>query len=391
MKKRTPGLRWLSRNNFPSQIPGWGLWVLPSFIGCTFWASVAQAEVQPIELPPPVQTSSQVAEMVELPYVLQEAAIANPGEITNIQSIELENNATQLVVRADGPLIYNTRWDAASRTYLISIPGAMLTGPVSAPFIDYPESPLSWVQLQQEDPPQVTIRFKPANGFSIGAIAQPRENILSLALQQSDRATVVPTSATPVQAANPIPNPTPTRNQRLVVVLDPGHGGSDPGAIGIGGLREKDIVLPITQEVARLLEAQGVQAILTREQDRTLDLAPRTQLANRVDGTVFVSIHANAINMSRPDVNGIETYYYQNGLRLAQTIHSSILQNLEVRDRRVRQARFYVLRNTSMPAVLVEVGFVTGREDAANLSDPAFRNQMAAAIAQGILQYLQNP
>ena len=112
-------------------------------------------------------------------------------------------------------------------------------------------------------------------------------------------------------------------------------------------------------------------------------------MAERMNADVFVSIHANAISLSRPDINGLETYYYSNGQRLAQTIHNSILQGVDVGNRGVRNARFYVLRRTSMPSVLVEVGFVTGREDAAKLSSPAYQSQMAQAIARGILQYLQ--
>jgi N-acetylmuramoyl-L-alanine amidase len=180
------------------------------------------------------------------------------------------------------------------------------------------------------------------------------------------------------------------RNARVVVAIDAGHGGRDPGAIGIGGIQEKDIVLPISERVAAILEQNGVQAILTRSDDREIDLAPRVQLANRVNADLFVSVHANAIDMSRPDVNGIETYYYATGNGLARTIHNSVLQMSGSRDRGVRRARFYVLRHTSMPAVLVEVGFVTGAEDAPRLATVAHQNQLAEAIARGILQYLQN-
>ncbi len=178
-------------------------------------------------------------------------------------------------------------------------------------------------------------------------------------------------------------------NSRRVVVIDPGHGGRDPGAVGIGGIREKDIVLDISFQVARLLEQQGVQAVMSRTDDSEIDLEPRVSLAERLNATLFVSIHANAINMSRPDISGIETYYYDNGLDLARTIHASILEGTGASDRRVRQARFYVLRKTTMPSVLLEVGFVTGADDAARLSDPAYRSQMAASIARGILLYLQ--
>lgn len=178
-------------------------------------------------------------------------------------------------------------------------------------------------------------------------------------------------------------------NSRIVVMIDPGHGGKDPGAIGIGGLRETDIVLSISNQVAAILEKQGVQAVLTRSNDQFVSLQGRVDMADRANANLFVSIHANAISMSRPDVNGLETYYYESGQRLAQTIHNSIAQNVDIKDRGVRRARFYVLRNTSMPAVLVEVGFVTGAQDARNLSNPAHRTQMAEAIAQGILRYVQ--
>ena len=175
---------------------------------------------------------------------------------------------------------------------------------------------------------------------------------------------------------------------RLVVMIDPGHGGQDSGAVGIGGLQEKDVILAISQRVAALLEQQGIHAILTRTSDYFVDLAPRVEMAkqNRVD--LFVSIHANSID-NRPDVNGLETYYFDRGERLAQTIHNNILQSIDIKDRGVRKARFYVLRNNPMPAVLVEVGFVTGERDAARLATAAYENQMAQAIANGILQYIQ--
>ncbi|MCW6039025.1 N-acetylmuramoyl-L-alanine amidase, partial [Spirulina subsalsa FACHB-351] len=189
------------------------------------------------------------------------------------------------------------------------------------------------------------------------------------------------------QPSRPLPQ---VPNTRAVVMLDPGHGGRDPGAVGIGGLREKDVVLPISLRVAQLLEQQGVRVIMTRSDDRFVTLAGRAQMANRARATIFVSIHANAISMSRPDVNGVETFFFNSaGQRLASSIQNSILQSISIGNRGVKQARFYVLRNTSMPSALVEVGFVTGNLDAPRLADPNFRNQMAEAIARGILLYLQ--
>lgn len=173
-----------------------------------------------------------------------------------------------------------------------------------------------------------------------------------------------------------------------MVVLDPGHGGRDPGAIGIGGLREKDINTTISNRVQQRLQAAGVTVLMTRNSDYWVDLGPRADFANRAGADVFVSIHANAISMDRPEVNGLETYYYSSGQRLAQSIHSRVLRSTDLGDRGVRQARFYVLRHTSMPAVLVETGFVTGATDAARFRNPTAVNQIADAIAQGVLDYL---
>jgi N-acetylmuramoyl-L-alanine amidase len=180
-------------------------------------------------------------------------------------------------------------------------------------------------------------------------------------------------------------------NQRVRIAIDPGHGGRDPGAVGINGLQEKIVVLDIAQKVAQLLEQQGAQVILTRNNDTEIGLEPRVQDANQGNANVFVSIHANAIDMDHPGTNGAETYYYSSdeAFQLAQTIQTSVAQGTGMRNIGVKQARFYVLRNTYMPAALVEVGFVTGQVDAPRLADPTFRDRMAQAIARGILQYVQ--
>ena len=198
---------------------------------------------------------------------------------------------------------------------------------------------------------------------------------------------------TVVQVPRPqLPKPTPVipvKRGAQVVVIDPGHGGRDPGAVGRGGLQEKHVVLSISKQVAEKLRKQGVNAALTRTGDQEVDLRPRVAKAEGLRARAFVSIHANAISMSRPDINGLETYYYSSGYRLARNIHNSILQRVSVGNRGIRRARFYVLRKTSMPAVLVEVGFVTGRVDANNLRQAAHRTRLAEAISQGILQFLR--
>ncbi|MEG3903453.1 N-acetylmuramoyl-L-alanine amidase [Microcoleus sp. B4-C5] len=311
------------------------------------------------------------------------------GNLARVQSIDLASNGTQLVVRTDRQVSYSSGWDQGSRAYWIRIASSVLTGEI--PQLDA-NSPVSF-SASQEDAETVVIWVQPRSGVEVGRVTRPNPQLLSLQLRSSN-ASAQPLTRTP--NLQPLPRRTfgtdelpQASNRRAVIVIDPGHGGRDPGAVGIQGILEKEIVLDISLQVARLLEQQGVQAVMTRTDDREIDLDPRVSLAERVNATLFVSIHANAINMSRPDINGIETYYFNNGQDLARVIHASILEGTGANDRRVRQARFYVLRKTSMPSVLLEVGFVTGAEDAARLSDPAYRSQMAASIARGILLYLQ--
>jgi N-acetylmuramoyl-L-alanine amidase len=181
------------------------------------------------------------------------------------------------------------------------------------------------------------------------------------------------------------------KQNKFSVVIDPGHGGSDPGAIGIGGIRETDVVLEVSKIVKKLLSEKGVKVNLTRKNEVELDLPPRVSFANNTDADIFVSIHANASRGKRRDINGLETFYYRGwrGRLLAKRIQKQILRvSPGSPDRGVKQGRFYVIKNTRMPAVLVEIGFLTGRLDARRLEKTAHRKRLAYAIAKGILEYL---
>ena len=319
-------------------------------------------------------------------------------DLATIESVELAGDGTQLQIRADQIITYASGWDRASASYSITVTNAQLANSVKGPSLDA-SSPVLRVRLRQTDPRTVTILVQPAAGVRVGNIGQPRPELLSLELQRSSLVLTPPPSTNPEPAPSiPVPSPAPeiqqppekplNRKGRIVVMVDPGHGGKDPGAIGIGGVQEKDIILPISKRIAQLLEEKGIQAVMTRDSDYFVDLQPRVDLAERANADLFVSIHANSLP-TRPDISGLETYYFDSGQRLAQVIHNSLLQNVNIRDRRVRKARFYVLRKSSMPSVLVEVGFVTGREDAPKLSTSAYQNQLAEAIVRGILQYVR--
>jgi len=367
----------------------------------------------------------------------------------SIESVELKNG-TELVLTADRQVNYTSGWDPEEDAYGITIFNAKVSDGLRLPGREV-GSPLLWVRLRREDPETVTLLVKPATRIELGDVTQVSPRQLSLPMgwgeigqtppgwrpsrdrQPAPRASnplptlwpgrrnSQPRNPQPSQQPNldsfpggprrdsfpwprprrnepqpqnrspfPWPAPTPQRDGRVSIVIDPGHGGpTDLGGVGIGGLREKDIVLPMSLQVAKILEENGIQVIMTRTTDRDLDLPPRTELANRVNADLFVSIHANAISMSRPDVNGLETFYYQTGRQLAEYIQRSMLDSFPtMNDRGVRRARFYVLRNTAMPAALVEVGFVTGNYDSRILADPVQRSRMAQAVARGILNYV---
>ncbi|RQD72500.1 MAG: AMIN domain-containing protein [Halanaerobium sp. MSAO_Bac5] len=178
--------------------------------------------------------------------------------------------------------------------------------------------------------------------------------------------------------------------ERLIVV-DAGHGGFDPGAIGRSGLEEKEPALAISLKIAELLEAEGQEVILTRDKDVFLSLRQRVSIANDAGADLFVSIHSNATN--NPDVGGVETYYNHRNSeysrRFADKIHDKLSRSLGLVDRGLKNDNFYVIRYTEMPSALVELGFLSNSEEEALLKTDEFRNKSAHLIVDGILDYIR--
>ncbi|MBP0021335.1 MAG: N-acetylmuramoyl-L-alanine amidase [Cyanobacteria bacterium SBLK] len=364
-----------------------------------------------IELAPVEPTRDRPQSESETPRPRESSAdLAQRDRLTTIRSVNW-GLGNQLYIRGNGRISGSIRWDGDVESYVITIPNARLAEGVRGPQLRA-NGPITEMRLRQHDRQQtVEITLKTARGVVAGELNQLGSTLLALELRDDPVAsTPVPSRPIPPRVSTPRRNtprrtnrprtttpqpPQPTTsprrvNNRVLITIDPGHGGKDPGAIGIGGLREKDVVLPISLEVARILQQNGVQVVMTRNRDYFVSLAGRAALANRSRADIFVSIHANAISMRRPDVNGVETFYYSySGRRLASAIQSRILRNIRIGNRGVKRARFYVLRHTSMPSALVEVGFVTGRYDAPRLATSSFRSQMARAIAEGILDYIR--
>ena len=225
--------------------------------------------------------------------------------------------------------------------------------------------------------------------------------------------------------------PVATRKHR--VVIDPGHGGHDSGAVGHGHTLEKDVVLQISKQVQQMLEASNVEVVLTRSDDTFISLEERTAIANRLGADAFISIHANSAKHGR--ARGIETYYLnvtddryairlaavenktteeqvsdlqliladlstkvnsQESMQLARQVQSKMCAqartlNPSTRDLGVKASLFYVLLGARMPSILVETSFVSNREEARLLRSAPYQRTLSRAIANAVVQHLKQP
>ena len=178
----------------------------------------------------------------------------------------------------------------------------------------------------------------------------------------------------------------PRCNGKHAVVIDAGHGGSDYGAIR-NGINEKDINLDISRRVQAILLSKGVIVDMVRDNDETVSLQNRTIFAGVKSPDIFVSIHVNS--SVKPEITGIETHYYhQESLELAQTVHSSMASYIKSTDRGLFKSKFYVINHTEVPAILVEIGFLSNAQERSELVSEARKQQTAKAISEGVLKYL---
>lgn len=185
-----------------------------------------------------------------------------------------------------------------------------------------------------------------------------------------------------------------------IITIDPGHGGSDSGAVGPNGYTEKEGAFAISQKVASILNQSGAKVVMTRDSDVDVygpnasarnELQARVDVGNNANSDIFVSIHCNAF--VNPAANGTQTFYYGSsyqGQRLAQNIQEKMIEANGLRDRGISTCNFYVVKHSYMPAVLIETAFITNYDEEALLSDDEWQTTMAKAIAEGINEYFSN-
>lgn len=195
-------------------------------------------------------------------------------------------------------------------------------------------------------------------------------------------------------------------NSKLTVVIDAGHGGYDPGAITKKGIYEKEINLEMAKQVQELLKPCGINVILTREEDidyvpegtrgrqtkKQADLNYRISMASQAKADAFVSLHLNATATGLN--SGAETFYHsksEEGKRLAETIQKELIKVPEMNRRIAKPGDFYIIKNTPMPAVIVELGYISNPKEQIKLQQPWYQDQLAHAVAKGIANYFGLP
>ena len=193
------------------------------------------------------------------------------------------------------------------------------------------------------------------------------------------------------------------KEEGLTVVLDAGHGGTDPGKIGVNGEKEKELNLEITMLLKEKLEKKGIQVVLTRDSDGGLydeqsnnkkvqDLQRRCELIHKTSPRCAVSIHQNSY--TTPEVKGAQVFYYTNsaeGKKLAEGLQTALVEGVDPENHREAKGNtsYYLLKKTDVPLAIVECGFLSNPEEAGLLATKEYQEKVAEAVCTGILKYLE--
>ncbi len=314
----------------------------------------------------------------------------NTSKPASIQKLSFSNTG-QLIIEANQPVNYQTSLDQVSGTFNLRVANANISPTLQRPTL-LATSPIERIRLSQVGN-AVEIGIKTIPSWQIREIQRQNNQQINLQVLSNRVSQVPQNNPTNLPSNNPSGTvSTPNRQGLGVIVVDPGHGGPDVGATR-NGIYEKDITLEISKYLGGVLQQMGYSVIYTRTNDIDLDLEPRVQIAENARADAFVSVHVNSLDVNASSVSGIETYHARGstlGRELASYVHSQIIASTGALDRNIRGAGFYVIAKTSMPAILVETGYITNPAESSNLTSPNYQRRMAEAIAKGIDQFLKS-
>ncbi|HVO22877.1 MAG TPA: N-acetylmuramoyl-L-alanine amidase [Candidatus Margulisiibacteriota bacterium] len=435
----------------PHTVPPHRLALLITWLVALMLLAAARAHATPVvravrQITSPA-TTRLIVELSEPAHFRLERSTARPELgipprlYVDLLDTRLNNPGVAAVALPQGPAlrVRAAEHDGSTTRLILDVPGLSEFGafPMLDPFrliIDVRGTPR--LGTPASVPADHTLRADAPHGGAqppTPAVAQPQRPVPTQAKQQSDTVVAsVPRSSADRQR----PPPPAVPPGRLKIVLDPGHGGKDPGAIGVGAIAEKDIVLAIALQLRDRLQVAGFNVVLTRDSDVFIPLEERTARANAEQADLFVSIHGNA--SPNPRLSGVETYYLnntndratirlaemENGLRavtgggrghdvslilsdliqsykieesvsLAEQLQKAVVADLgaqgwKANDLGVKRGPFYVLVGAGMPCVLVEVSFLTHPEEAARLAQPGYQQAIAAGLLRGIQRFVEN-
>ncbi|GAD15886.1 N-acetylmuramoyl-L-alanine amidase [Lentilactobacillus otakiensis] len=180
-----------------------------------------------------------------------------------------------------------------------------------------------------------------------------------------------------------------TRLSEATIVLDPGHGGSDTGALSMTGQPEKRYTLEVAKRVERNLQARGARVVMTRSSDKTVPLAARPEIANSSSANLFVSFHFDSSDENNV-ASGYTCYFYHNGdsKQLAKSVNDQ-MKNLPLSSRGVEFGNFLVIRDNSVPAILIEGGYINTSKDFKQIQNPTYQKKLADDVVDGIANYFK--
>lgn len=329
--------------------------------------------------------------------------------------ISTADEKVRIVLDASKPVSYKSFVLSNPNRVAIDIKGAWLSPDIiKEKLID--SSSVEKIRVRQFDADTVRVVIETntsQNGYAIFSLPPNTSTpiyriVLDFGTGPKNSSTVVdespPTIAIPTVTPN-VPSPIPILNTTpgiggKTIVIDPGHGGSDSGAVGVNGAMEKNITLAVAKELEGLLTNAGAKVIMTRNRDVDVarpmasaveELQARVDVANKAGADMFLSIHMDSFSSS--DAKGTSTYYYTKGSpasqRLAEFVRTGVIEQLGTEDRGTKSCNFYVVKHTTMPATLAEVAFVSNPTESQMLTTTDGVKKAAQGIYNGISRYLQ--
>lgn len=317
-----------------------------------------------------------------IPDVTTGNSSGQSADLSYVKGISFSEN--RLMIAADGPI--------QPSVFVMSGPDRLVVDIPNATFADSIKETLQLDETLRgqfpvsgyPDVSQIRYSLFSSNPSTVRIVADLQRAVQYQVTNDGSGLVLVDLSATATS-----PSGQPGGNGKPLVVIDAGHGGSAPGAVSITNRLEKDFTLAVALKVETLLKQEtGLSYVMTRTDDATVSLADRAKLANNLNASAFVSIHGNSVD-SKTSPSGSETYYSRDESKpFADVMHKHLVKSTGLADRNVRKKSLHVTRETKMPAVLLEVGYLKHKTDEALMYSEDFQQRVAEGVVAGIKEYL---